>query len=173
MRMATALRHSAPGSSSAAGVILAIDYGQKRLGLALSDEHQLTSRPYATWNRINRRRDLSRLRELARQERVSRIVVGLPLHLDGTPSEMSAEAKGFAGRVEKALGLPVEMMDERLTSWEAHETFAGTPNSSRGSQNSTGRARKNQQAPLDEIAAAIILRDYLAQARVQRGGARA
>ena len=44
------------------GVILAIDYGQKRLGLALSDEHGITSRPFATWNRINRRRDLARRR---------------------------------------------------------------------------------------------------------------
>ena len=172
MRMATALRHSAPGSSSAAGVILAIDYGQKRLGLALSDEHQLTSRPYATWNRTNRRRDLSRLRELVRQERVSRIVVGLPLHLDGTPSEMSEEAQGFARRVEKALGLPVEMADERLTSWEAHETFAATRAPSQASSRPAGRSNTKRQTPLDEIAAAIILRDYLAQARVQRDGAR-
>ena len=173
MRMATALRHSAPGSTSAAGVILAIDYGQKRLGLALSDEHQLTSRPYATWNRTNRRRDLSRLRELARQERVSRIVVGLPLHLDGRPSEMSEEAKGFAGRVGKALGLPVEMADERLSSWEAHETVAAARPGQRASAKLAGRSSAKRQTPLDEIAAAIILRDYLAQARVQRDGARA
>lgn len=171
--MATALRHSAPASSPAAGVILAIDYGQKRLGLALSDEQQLTSRPYATWNRTNRRRDLSRLRDLVRVERISRIVVGLPLHLDGTPSEMSEEARGFAARVGKALGLPVDIADERLTSWEAHETFAATHSRGSAGQDSAGRARKKRQAPLDEIAAAIILRDYLAQARVQRGGARA
>src|SRR5579863_35134 len=110
-----------PGNT---GVILAIDYGKKRLGLALSDEFCVASRPYATWTRINRRRDLARLRELVREEAVRRVVVGLPLHLDGTPSEMSEEAKSFAARVEKALGLPVEMMDERLSSWEAHETLS-------------------------------------------------
>src|ERR1700686_1542153 len=115
------------------GVILAIDYGQKRLGLALSDEHGVTSRPFATWTRINRRRDLARLRELVRQEGVRRIVVGLPLHLDGTPSEMSEEAKSFAARVAKALGLPVELMDERLSSWEARQTIAD--------ENPKGRAR--------------------------------
>src|ERR1700758_5383668 len=106
------------------GVILAIDYGKKRLGLALSDERRVTSQPYAIWTRINRRRDLARLRDLIRQHVVRHIIVGLPLHLDGTVSEMSEEAKAFATRVHKALGVPVEMMDERLSSWEAAQTLA-------------------------------------------------
>ena len=150
-------------TSAAPGVILAIDYGKKRLGLALSDEHGSTSRPHATWTRINRRRDLARLRDLVRDERVRRIVVGLPLHLDGTPSEMSEEAKSFAARVEKALGLPVEMMDERLSSWEANETLASETSGKRARRGSSVRdaAGQKSKAPLDEIAAAIILRDYL------------
>jgi putative Holliday junction resolvase len=143
------------------GVILAIDYGRIRLGLALSDEDGLTSRPYATWTRINRRRDLSRLRELVRQENVRRVVIGLPLHLDGTPSEMSEEAERFAARVEKALGLPVEMMDERLSSWEAHETLAAANSHKRERRGSSGRAEANKKTPVDDVAAAIILRDYL------------
>jgi putative Holliday junction resolvase len=147
------------------GVILAIDYGKKRLGLALSDEFCVTSRPYATWTRINRRRDLARLRELVRQQGVQRIVVGLPLHLDGTPSEMSEEAKSFAARVEKALGLPVEMMDERLSSWEAHQTVSNVSSSKRARRGSSGHTQKKKKTPLDEIAAAIILRDYLDRAR--------
>ena len=105
---------SVAANAPTTGVILAIDYGKKRLGLAVSDEFRVTSRPYATWTRINRRRDLARLRDLIGKEGVRRIVVGIPLHLDGTPSEMSEEAKSFAARVEKALGIPVEMMDERL-----------------------------------------------------------
>src|SRR3984893_18366031 len=121
---------SAPRGSSCVrnapptGVTRAIDYGQKRLGLALSDERGVTSRPLAIWTRINRRRDLRRLRELVGQHAVRRIVIGLPLHLDGTPSDMSAETKGFASRVEKALGIPVELMDERLSSWEARQTLS-------------------------------------------------
>jgi len=88
------------------GVILAIDYGQRRLGLALSDEHRMTSRPFATWNRINRRRDLARLRELARLHGVRRIVVGLPLHLDGGASEMSRESAAFAVRGKRNRSSP-------------------------------------------------------------------
>jgi putative Holliday junction resolvase len=150
-------------------VILAIDYGKKRLGLALSDEFGVTSRPYATWTRINRRRDLARLRELVRQEKVRRIVVGLPLHLDGTPSDMSDEARGFAVRVEKTLGLPVEMMDERLSSWEAHETLAAVGSSNHARHNISARLGKAKKTPLDDVAAAIILRDYLDRNRTRTG----
>jgi putative pre-16S rRNA nuclease len=155
--------------SAATGVILAIDYGKKRLGLALSDEYGVTSRPYATWTRINRRRDLARLRELVRQQGIRRIVVGLPLHLDGAPSGMSEEAKSFAARVEKALGLPVEMMDERLSSWEAHQTLSNMNSSNRARRGSSRRAAPSRKSPLDEIAAAIILRDYLDRERARTG----
>jgi putative pre-16S rRNA nuclease len=151
------------------GVILAIDYGKKRLGLALSDEFCVTSRPYATWTRINRRRDLARLRDLVRKERVRRIVVGLPLHLDGRPSEMSAEARGFAERVGKALGLPVEMVDERLSSWEAHETMSAMSGRKRAGHGAARRGAANSETPLDDIAAAIILRDYLDRNRARTG----
>lgn len=147
-------------------MILAIDYGQKRLGLALSDVHGVTSRPFAIWARTNRRRDLARLRELARKEGVRRIVVGLPLHLDGTPSEMSEEVKAFAARLERALGIRVEMMDERLSSWEAAQTLSRVKSLTRRVPPGNARARK---IPLDDVAAAIILRDYLDKARPRAG----
>jgi putative Holliday junction resolvase len=150
-----------PANPRAPGVILAIDFGRKRLGLALSDEGGVTSRPYATWARTNRRRDISRLRELVHQQGVRRIVIGLPLHLDGTASEMSEEAKSFAMRVEKALGLPVEMMDERLSSWEAHETLAAVNSNRRARRGPSASAEKNKKIHVDDIAAAVILRDYL------------
>jgi putative pre-16S rRNA nuclease len=154
---------------AAPGVILAIDYGQRRLGLALSDEFGVTLRPYATWTRTNRRRDLARLRDLVRQNGVRRVVVGLPLHLDGTPSEMSKETEIFAARVEKALGLPVELMDERLSSWEAQQTTSAANPKPRARRSSSGRAADRRKAQLDDIAAAIILRDYLDRARSRPG----
>jgi putative Holliday junction resolvase len=147
------------------GVILAIDYGQKRYGLALSDESGVTSRPFATWTRINRRRDLARFRDLVKQQGVRRIVVGLPLHLDGSASAMSEEARSFATRVEKALGLPVEMMDERLSSWEAKQNISANQSPERAHSSRSGRLRK----PLDDVAAALILRDYLERQRLQNG----
>jgi putative holliday junction resolvase len=150
-------------------VILAIDYGQKRLGLALSDERGATSRPFATWYRINRRRDLARLRELVRQEGVCGIVVGLPLHLDGTPSDMSEEAKAFAARVHKALGIPVEMMDERLSSWEAGQSAPAKKSPVVARRSDTQHSKGKRRMPLDDVAAAIILRDYLDRERLRNG----
>jgi putative Holliday junction resolvase len=155
--------------ASTTGVILAIDYGKKRLGLAISDEFRVTSRPFATWTRINRRRDLARLRELVRKEGVRRIVVGLPLHLDGKPSEISEEAKSFAARVEKALGLPVELMDERLSSWEARETLAAASSNPRARRGPSERTKNRKKHYFDDVAAAIILRDYLDRARTGSG----
>ena len=156
-------------NSTSTGVIVAIDYGRKRLGLALSDENGVMPRPFAIWTRTNRRRDLARLRELVRQYAVRRIVIGLPLHLDGTQSEMSEEAKGFAARIEKALGIPVEMMDERLSSWEAEQTLRAnksTASSHRGGKQQQGG---NRRATFDDVAAAVILRDYLNRVRPQAG----
>ena len=154
-------------ASGAPGVILAIDYGRKRLGLALSDEQGVASRPFATWTRTNRRRDLARLRELVRKQGIRQIVVGLPLHLDGAPSEISEEVKAFAARVEKALGIRVEMMDERLSSWEAGQILAKTKTRARRAAPQNGRGAR--KTALDDVAAAIILRDYLDKARLRTG----
>jgi len=168
--MAVALRASPSfPNSTCTGVILAIDYGRKRLGLALSDELGVTSRPFAIWTRINRRRDLARLRELVRQQAVRRIVIGLPLHLDGTQSEMSEEARGFAGRVEKALGIPVELMDERLSSWEAGQTLDADKSTLCSRRRREHRAGRRRQTSFDDVAAAVILRDYLSRTYPQSG----
>jgi putative holliday junction resolvase len=156
-------------SDPGTGVILAIDYGQKRMGLALSDEQGMTSRPFAILTRINRRRDLARLRELVRQHAVRRIVIGLPLHLDGTQSEMSAETKAFAGRVEKALGIPVEMVDERLSSWEAKQTVQANNSSAAPRRGGTKPAGRKRQTTFDDVAAAVILRDYLGRTHTGPG----
>lgn len=154
-------RRAAPN----AGRILAIDYGRKRVGLALSDELGLTSRPLTTLARTNRRDDLRRIRLLVREHQVRAIVVGLPLRLDGTTGEMALEVQRFATRLTKELGLPVEMMDERLTSWEAGEIpLAGNRGRTAAPAGKANRnaAKSEEKVPRDDVAAALILRDYLA-----------
>jgi putative Holliday junction resolvase len=134
------------------GRILAIDYGRKRLGLAVSDQLHLTAQPLATFSRAGRQNDLRRLRDLCRRQRVSRIIVGRPLLLSGAESDMSKEASRFASRLAKQLGIAVELVEERLTTWEAEQTTRPTPRRGR---------------PQDDIAAALILRDYLEKQRAQ------
>jgi len=73
------------------------------------------AQPLSTMERVNRNEDMRRLRELAREHGVKQIVVGLPLRLDGSRGEMAEEAERFAQRVRKQIGVPVEMVDERLT----------------------------------------------------------
>lgn len=130
--------------------ILAIDYGRKRIGLALSDELQLTAQPLLVLKRANRRDDLRRLRDICRKQGVARILVGHPLHMTGEVGEMADEAARFATRLRKELGIEVELVDERLTSWEAGQMMA-----------ETGSARQPKESSLDDVAAAIFLREYL------------
>ena len=141
--------------------VLAIDYGRRRLGLALSDVLGITARPLAVWERTNRRGDLVRIRDLCRRHAVGKIVVGWPIRLDGTPGEMAREAAGFAERLRKHLGRPVDLADERLSSWEAAQQLHDA-----GSRRRAGR-------PLDDVAATVILRDYLARNRSAEQGGRA
>jgi putative holliday junction resolvase len=134
--------------------ILAIDYGRQRIGLAVSDELQLTAQPLLVMNRVNRRDDLRRLRDICRKEGVARILVGHPLHITGEAGEMAQEASRFAARLRKELKIEVRLVDERLTSWEAAQITA-----------ETGSASHRKASSLDDVAAAIFLREYLERHR--------
>ena len=144
--------------------ILSIDYGRVRMGLAIADSTARLAQPLATIERINRNEDMRRLRELVREHGVKQILVGLPLRLDGTRSEMAEEAERFARRVQKQMGLPVEMVDERLTSWEAERLLEETQGRMLHEEKLPHGARKKKAAAkvtVDAVAAAVILKDYL------------
>jgi putative holliday junction resolvase len=119
--------------------ILAVDYGRKRIGVAISDELQLTAQPLLVMKRANRREDLRRLRDICRKEGVARILVGHPLHITGEVGEMADEAARFAARVRKELG--IEVVAE------------------------SGSATHRKASSLDDVAAAIFLREYLERHR--------
>ena len=167
-RMAGISRASARGvrveaaPEAKAARILAIDYGRKRIGLALSDELGLTAQPLATLLRTNRRDDLGRLHEICRQHGIAHILVGHPLHMTGAAGEMADEAARFAARLRKELGIVVELVDERLTTWEADQLMAEMKSSSH-----------RKRAHLDDVAAAVLLREYLDRQRTRPRPARA
>jgi putative Holliday junction resolvase len=144
--------------------ILGVDYGRARIGLAIADVETRMAQPLSTMERINRNEDLRRLRELVREHGVKQIVVGLPLRLDGTRGEMAEEAERFARRVRKQIGVPVEMADERLTSWEAERMLEEMQGRFIHDEKTTGgrRAKKTQaKMTVDAVAAAVILMEYL------------
>ena len=122
------------------------------------------AQPLSTMERINRNEDMRRLRELVREYGVKQIVVGLPLRLDGTRGHMAEEAECFAQRERKQIGVLVEMVDERLTSWEAERLMEEVQGRFiHDEKSSGGKKPKNAQAKMtvDAIAAAVILKEYL------------
>jgi len=156
--------------------ILALDYGRTKIGLALADFEARIAEPYATLERINRNEDMRRLREFSRDHRVKQIVVGLPLRLDGTTGEMAEEATRFAVRLRKQLGLPVELVDERLTSWDA-ERILEEELGRRITHTETRDGRRKSVRPpegkytVDAVAAMVILREYLAGSSIAKESA--
>ncbi|MGH9757242.1 MAG: Holliday junction resolvase RuvX, partial [Candidatus Acidiferrales bacterium] len=119
-------------------------------------ELELTAQPLAILERVNRREDLRRLRDICRKHSVGRILVGHPVHLSGAAGEMAEEAVRFAKRLYKELGIEVELLDERLTSWEAGRIAA-----------ETGGRCTSKGKPRDDVAAAILLREFLGQRHPQ------
>ena len=145
-----------------------MDYGRTKFGLALADLQARIAAPFATMTRINRNEDMRRLRELVRDEKVKQIVVGLPLRLDGTQGDMAEEVTRFAERVRKQAGVPVELVDERLTSWEAERILEEELGRRLTHQEThLGRRRTSRAADtkytVDAVAAMVILREYLSR----------
>ena len=132
---------------------MALDYGTRRIGLAISDADGSFAFPAGALVSKGRARDLEELRRLAADRGVQRIVVGLPIHMSGRKGETAQAAEKFANEVAKATGLPVEMLDERWTTREAERSLA---------ESKSGR-RKRREA-VDSAAATLLLQTWLARA---------
>jgi putative Holliday junction resolvase len=157
-----------PTGAQKPGKILALDYGRARIGLALADSEARIAAPHDTLERVNRNEDMRRLRELVREHHIQLIVVGLPLRLDGTHGDMAEETARFANRLRKQIGIPVAMMDERLTSWEAErilEEELGRRITHQITHDGKRKHLRNAQGKytVDAIAATVILREYLSR----------
>lgn len=129
---------------------MGLDPGGRRIGIALSDPTGLLASAHSILHRTTPERDLEALRRLAVEHQVERVIIGLPLHMSGDEGEEAGRARQFAGQVEAALGVPVELVDERLSSVEAERQLA---------QSRVRRARWKTR--LDAIAAAVVLQGYL------------
>jgi putative Holliday junction resolvase len=132
---------------------LGLDVGNRRIGVAVSDELGLTAQPVLTLvRRHNQRDDLRSLARLARRFGVAGIVVGNPLHLSGEQSPQSARTQAFAAELGTLSGLPIHLWDERLTTREAHQILY-----------EAGHARQEHRRVVDQVAATLILQDFMDQ----------
>ena len=132
--------------------VLAIDFGAKRIGTAISDALGITVRPVETIRRSTVEQDIARLKSLVDDLEAEAVVFGLPLRMDGTEGDAAAAAMRFAERLKSRISVPLFTQDERLTSYEAEQMMI-----------ERGYGREQRRARSDEFAAMIILQDYLSK----------
>ncbi len=131
--------------------ILAIDHGEKRIGVALSDPTATFAQPLVVLERKAKlRQDLRGIAALCREYEVEEIVIGLPLDMNGTVGAKAQEVRGFAERLQETTGLPVVEWDERLSTVAAERALI-----------EAGVRRKKRKQVVDKTAAALILSSYL------------
>ena len=132
------------------GRILAIDYGSRRMGLAVSDPLGITAQGLDTLERKNKRADFGRLERTIREYQVREIVLGNPLRMSGEEGTQSQKVAGFAEELRRRFQIPVHLWDERLTSAEANRLLREADLS----------IKKRAQA-VDRMAAVLILQSFL------------
>ncbi len=130
--------------------ILALDFGSKNIGLAVTDELGLTAQGLPTLRRSNKRNDLDHLRRVIRRYEVSEIVMGLPLRMSGNEGTQSEKVQTFAEELRHKFKLPVHLFDERLTSVEANRVLR---------ESDMGIRRRAEV--VDQLAAVLILQSFL------------
>ncbi len=132
-------------------VIMAVDYGDVRTGLAVCDKNEILASPVAVITESDRERLIDKITESARERRAEAFVVGLPKNMDGSEGFRAEACREFAGMLAEKSGLEVQMYDERLTTVSAHNALNAT--------NTRGKKRK---AVVDAVSAVMILEDYMA-----------
>lgn len=136
--------------------LMGLDVGNRRIGVAVSDELGLTAQPVLTLTRTNRRQDLRSLARLVRKYSCTEIVVGNPLYMSGDQSPQAEKTQAFAQIVADEIQLPVHLWDERLTTTEAHRHL-----------HAAGRPGTEHRAVVDQVAAVLILQSFLDARRAQ------
>jgi putative Holliday junction resolvase len=137
--------------------ILAVDWGQALLGLAVSDDLGLIAQGLPSLPRTNEARDVEAIAGYARRLGVGAIVVGLPKNMDGSLGPSAEAAQTFAGTLREQLKLPVHLWDERLTTLAAERALIGA------------RVRRRaRRAVVDQVAAMMILQGFLDRQQAQR-----
>ena len=132
------------------GRILALDLGKRRIGLALSDELGITAQGLETLHRTRLRDDLAKLGQLIRENNVSLILMGNPVHMSGQEGRQSEYSRDFGERLKTSAGVAVKLWDERLTTVEAQRVLR-----------ESGISLQKRNQAVDRLSAVILLESYL------------
>ena len=135
-------------------IILGLDVGDVRIGVAISDELGFAAHPLCTITRKNRKTDLAAICDLINTHQVDAVVIGLPLMLSGEIGIQAEKVQKFANRLKQEARIPIHLWDERLTTVEAE-----------GILRDAGKPRKKRRQVIDQVAAVLILDEYLNDVR--------
>ncbi len=138
------------GSGALPERILAIDFGARKIGLAITDELGLTAQGLPTYYRSNKKADFDHFRRVIKQYGVAEIVMGLPLRMSGIEGIQAEKVQAFAEELRRRFKLPVHLFDERLTSVEANRVLRETEMSIR-----------RRAEVVDQLAATLILESFM------------
>ena len=133
-------------------ILLGLDIGDTRIGVAISDELGVAAHPLCTLTRKNRQVDLIVISDLVSIHEVECVVIGLPISLDGSLGTQAEKVQNFAKRLEGVLDIPIAFQDERFTTAEAEEILR-----------ELGKDAREQKGIIDEVAAVLILKDYMSR----------
>jgi putative Holliday junction resolvase len=139
--------------------VLGLDIGEKRIGIAISDELGYTAQGMRVLNRSGLEDDLTVLRELIKETEATEVVVGLPKNMDGSLGESAQKVLSFAKKVEESFSIPVILWDERWTTAEATRLLVDADIS-----------RSKRRKVVDKLAAVLILQGYLDSLEHREGG---
>ena len=139
-------------------VIMSVDFGRARTGVAICDPGERLASPVTVINEKFVPHLVEKVAALAAGRKAELIVVGLPVNMDGSEGESARNARRFAEDLRNASGIPVDLLDERCTTMEAHVFLNAT--------NTRGKKRK---AVVDAVSAVIILENYLAKRKASAG----
>lgn len=132
-------------------IIMAVDYGDARTGIAICDRTELLASPVTVIKESYAPKLAAKVAALATEKKAELIVVGYPINMNGTKGPRAEKCQAFAELLQREYGITTALRDERLTTVEAHKALNAT--------NTRGRARKET---VDAVAATLILEDYLA-----------
>ncbi|MBN1269662.1 MAG: Holliday junction resolvase RuvX [Kiritimatiellae bacterium] len=130
--------------------ILGIDLGDKRVGVALSDPTGIIAMPHSVIPHTGANQVILAVVDLCREQSVGKVVVGLPLNMDGSSGPAAQKAQAFAAKLRERLAIPVEVWDERLSTRTAEQALI-----------EGGTRRERRKALVDKVAAQVILQHYL------------
>ena len=130
--------------------VMGLDYGDVRIGVAMSDATRFLASGYETYKRVSTEKDLNHFAELIKQNNVKVVVFGLPLNMDGSRGDRVVRTEEFAEKLKNLTQVKIDYYDERLTSVDAEEILIGA-----------GVRRDKRKEVIDKLAATLILQAYL------------